>query len=397
MPIDERRDFQRRADEARAEAGSGAGSSDFDRDGDAGSGLADVIADAMSTSKKRRRRRKIHWKTEWLVYNLYTRCNISMGRVAALCGIGKTSVHDIVYAWANYLCLALDKLCRTPTRSQMLRAYPKNIVRKFGHANVWLLLDATEIGANVASMKTVNAIMYSPYKHGSTMKWLAACDTIGATWEAALGAGHGGSISDPVATAVSTILENIPFGMAVEVDKGFLIENACALLGIVSIRPMKLLEGQQQQSKEDTALTQKIGKSRITIEQNNGQMKQSTNFFDSKIRIQQIGLADRIFHASFLLQNFKLPFVQGRDKNAARVGRHCKLRIRWYDGSDDGLIDVRPMVDLWGLDCEIKRWHELRKQNDNLTDTEVSELVLDEDWPAKMRKLHLENLECETS
>ena len=55
-----------------------------------------------------------------------------------------------------------------------------------------------------------------------------------------IGVGHGGSISDPVATAVATILESLPFGSAVEVDKGFLIENECALLGIIYIRQNKL-------------------------------------------------------------------------------------------------------------------------------------------------------------
>ena len=52
----------------------------------------------------------------------------------------------------------------------MLRAYPKSVIKKFGHANIFKLLDATEIRAEVVSMKTVNAILYSAYKYGSTMK-----------------------------------------------------------------------------------------------------------------------------------------------------------------------------------------------------------------------------------
>ena len=69
--------------------------------------------------------------------------------------------------------------------------------------------------------------------------------------------------------------------------------------------------------------------------------------------------------------------------------------MRWYDATDDGLIDVRPFIDLWGLVKEIARWHELRgaKENNLLSDTEISELVLAEDWPAKMRKEHLEKIE----
>ena len=78
------------------------------------------------------------------------------------------------------------------------------------------------------------------------MKWLAGCCPIGAVPDPMVGDGHGGSISDPVATAVSTILDELPFGTAVEVDKGFPIENECALQGIKCVRPMKLLKHQSQ-------------------------------------------------------------------------------------------------------------------------------------------------------
>ena len=47
--------------------------------------------------------------------------------------------------------------------------------------------------------------------------------------------GHDRSIRDPVATAMNTILDSLPCGLAVEVDTGFLIENECALLSIISI------------------------------------------------------------------------------------------------------------------------------------------------------------------
>ena len=92
----------------------------------------------------------------------------------------------------------------------------------------------------------------------------------------------------------------------------------------------------------DTSLTQKVGKTRIVIEQDNGQMKQATIFFDRKIQINQLGLADKVFRASFLLQNFKLPFIQERSDNAANTGRLCKCEIWLYGATDDGLVDVRP-------------------------------------------------------
>jgi hypothetical protein len=202
----------------------------------------------------------LDWKTEWLIYNLYAQGGLSMKTVSKLFGVGTTLVHSIVYAWANVLCVTLEKFFPVPTRSQLLRSYPKSVIKKFGRANIFELLDATELGAEVGSMKTVNAILYSAYKHGSTMKWLAACDPIGYMAGDIIGAGHGGSISDPVATAVSDVLKCVPFGMAVEVDKGFLIENECALLGINCVRPMKLVDKQTQQSSADASLTQKVGK-----------------------------------------------------------------------------------------------------------------------------------------
>ena len=47
------------------------------------------------------RPRAMCWKTEWLVYNFYVRCDISMQRIATLFGVSRTTVHNVVYAWVN--------------------------------------------------------------------------------------------------------------------------------------------------------------------------------------------------------------------------------------------------------------------------------------------------------
>ena len=128
-------------------------------------------------------------------------------------------------------------------------------------------------------------------------------------------------------------------------------------------------------------------------------MKQATHFFDRKIPINQLGFADRIFRASFLLQNFKLPFIQERSDNTANTGRPCKCEVRLYGATDDGLVDVRPEVELWGLESEIERWHVLRndEHNNNLSDTEISELVFAEDWLEKLKEVHVAKLNSATS
>jgi hypothetical protein len=59
------------------------------------------------------------------------------------------------------------------------------------------------------------------------------------------------------------------------------------------------------------------------------------------------------------------------------------------------LVDVCLMVELWGHDSEIARWNEFCKMedNNNLSDTDVSEIVLVEDWPSKLTTRHVQNIE----
>ena len=91
-----------------------------------------------------------------------------------------------------------------------------------------------------------------------------------------------------------------------------------------------------------------------------------------------------------------MPFIQGRSGFADdSAGRPCRAKICWGGASDDGLVDIRPFVVLWRTDTEVKRWYELQGLDENnlLSDTEISELVLDKDWPAKLRARHLQALD----
>ena len=73
------------------------------------------------------------------------------------------------------------------------------------------------------------------------------------------------------------------------------------------------------------------------------------------------------------------------------MGRPRKAEIRWYDGAGDGLVGIRPDVILWGTNPEVERWHVLRNlpANEELSDTEIPEKVLNGDWPSKLRMKHV--------
>ena len=52
------------------------------------------------------------------------------------------------------------------------------------------------------------------------------------------------------------------------------------------------------------------------------------------------------------------------------------------------------MVELWDLDAEIKRCQELclMECNAAMSNLEISEMVLAEDWPARLKVLHIQNI-----
>ena len=112
-----------------------------------------------------------------------------------------------------------------------------------------------------------------------------------------------------------------------------------------------------------------------------------------------MALADTIFRSSFLLQNFKLPFIQEIPDSISSVNCFCVAEICWYSATDEGLVNVRPMVELRGNDSKIKSYHELRSlaSNSTLTDTDIVEMVLDKDWPSKLKTRHEQKVEDVTS
>jgi hypothetical protein len=339
--------------------------------------------------KKRMRSRKLDWRTEYFLFSMYCRVDITQRQLAPLFGVKTSTVSDVIYAWANALEQSLSHMFPTPTRSQLLSAYPIRFIKKWGDARISLLLDATELWTQTAGNTNVGALLYSSYKGHDTMKLLAGCDPIGCLSDGSVpDKVYGGSIGDVMATDDTKIIYTVPFGSKIQVDKGFLIDNMCARAGVGCVRPVKKQRNQTQTSEADTAETQKIGNTRIVIEQCNGGAKQQGSYFNGVIPLTQLGLAPSIMKVCFLMQNFKPAYIHGYDHSRkVNGGRPCRGEVRWFGASDNGLIDVRGQVDKWGTQKEIQRFLELQnmEENKNKTTIHIGQMVLDEDWPTKER------------
>ena len=80
--------------------------------------------------------------------------------------------------------------------------------------------------------------------------------------------------------------------------------------------------------------------------------------------------------------------LQSDQEVSSETPRDCKAKIRFYGGNDVGLIDAREFPEFCFGEIELARWNELRnaKGNEELSTVEVTELVLQEDLPAKILK-----------
>ena len=232
--------------------------------------------------------------------------------------------------------------------------------------------------------------MHSDYKKHCTLKELGGTDVIGCPWYGTIPDGNPGRASDVSMTADTKILRQVPFGCTAKVDKGFIVDNIAIAEGIHIDRPQKRQKKQKQQSTVDTSQTQKVGNTRIIVENVNGELKLQMCYLKALIPCSHCPVVSKIVRIGFLIQNFKKALVQNVHPGAKKPdgGRPCRAEVRWYGATDTGLVNVVGDVRLWGLQCEIKLNEELSKmeENKNKSPEEISEMVLARRLDLKMRK-----------
>eukprot|EP00985_Skeletonema_marinoi_P012615 scaffold6122_cov167-Skeletonema_marinoi.AAC.1 len=218
----------------------------------------------LRRSKAARKPTGRNWKDDYLAYSIYLRSGATQEFVACLCGISSSRMSEILHEWTQVLDKSLQRWFPTPTRSQVLRAYPQPVI----------------CCTNVASTT------HSDYKKHCTVKFLAACGIIGEVPAEWVPDGRGGRASDVMMTDHTNILRFVPYGHTCKVDKGFIVNLIAAREGVIQ--------------------TQKIGNTRIIVENVNGGVK---------------------------TDNFKKPLVQHVNPDLKADGNlkgiPCRAAVRW--------------------------------------------------------------------
>jgi hypothetical protein len=348
----------------------------------------------LRRSKAARKPTGRNWKDDYLAYSIYLRSGATQEFVACLCGISSSRMSEILHEWTQVLDKSLQRWFPTPTWSQVLRAYPQRFFEADNHAMCYMLLDAVEIFAQQSSNPNVASTTHSDYKKHCTVKFLAACGLIGEVPAEWVPDGRGGRASDVMMTDHTNILRFVPYGHTCKVDKGFIVNLIAAREGVIVDRPQKRQRNQKQQSAVDTAQTQKIGNTRIIVENVNGGVKTDVRYLNALIPCHQFPIISQIVRIGFLLQNFKKPLVQHVNPDLKADGNlkgiPCRAAVRWGGAECPGLVDIRGHVRKWGLTCEKERFAELKGMghHKDKSDIEIGEMVLSECWDKK----HLEEL-----
>ena len=111
---------------------------------------------------------------------------------------------------------------------------------------------------------------------------------------------YAGSISDKQITQESGLLTLLKHGMAVMVDKGFLIED---IVPCKIYRPA-LLSGRSQMSAGEVRETQAIARLRVHVERLIRRVKEH-KCFDTEISLQLFGSINQLYTVACLLTNYE--------------------------------------------------------------------------------------------
>ena len=209
--------------------------------------------------------------------------------------IHRTTASRIISTWTHFLyCLLGSKRLWVPP--EVVRAHlPPEFA---GFSDTQVILDCTEIFCQTPSSLLLQSEVFSSYKSHTTFKAMVGMAPHGAiTFVSGL---YAGSMSDREIFKQSGIVKLLKPGMAIMVDKGFLVDD---LVPCKVYRPA-FLRNRKQMSKEDVRQTQAIARLRVHVERCIRRVKEN-KLFDKDIQLSICGNIEELFCVACMLVNYQ--------------------------------------------------------------------------------------------
>ena len=218
-------------------------------------------------------------------------------------GVSQSSVSRITLTWINLMYHNFKAIVKFPSWSVVNKHMPE--VFKKEYPNTRIIIDATELVIERPSSLLHQSATFSNYKNRNTVKVLIGITPSGVI--SYVSQTYEGSISDRKLVELSGLLQMLEPGDAVMADKGFLIQDLLAPIGVrLNVPP--LLHSNSQMQPKDVAVTKKIAQLRVHVERAIGRVKE----FHILQKVLPSSIWDSINEVIFvccMLCNFSPPLV----------------------------------------------------------------------------------------
>lgn len=208
------------------------------------------------------------FKTQYIIVLMICRHGLDICFTSFMVDKSESTVSRLFSSWVVFLATLFDELDMKCDPRYLFEKMPKAFINT-GHGLTYLILDATEFKFQIATNYELNSLMFSHYKNCTTGKALIGISPHG--MGIVFSDVYPGSISDSAITEKTNILEFVSEEREVMTDRGFSIQDLCAIKGITLNRP-KQKEGSQF-SAEEIQRNFDVASTRIHVERFIGRVR----------------------------------------------------------------------------------------------------------------------------
>jgi hypothetical protein len=267
-----------------------------------------VAAFVYPSTEARGRPSKLATQDEMFLFFYLLRTGSQQCVAGLLFGISTSTVSRLWNKWVDVLYTYQRHINPVPSQAQVFASTPHSW-KVHGVAATFLAVDTTLVRIDTPANKGLSKATYTDYGGGTCAAFLIGVTPCGAV--GFISAAFPGSISDPVLTTASGLLEFLEAGSDIMADRGFNIRALLLKLGCYLYIPTKL-GGRAQFSVEEHEYDRIIAHLRIHIERVNAGIYQ-WGYFDGVIAGNAVHSLHKVVFIAGTLLNFGHPFCSTED------------------------------------------------------------------------------------
>lgn len=249
--------------------------------------------------------RTLSFEEELFLVLVKLKTGLNNSELSQLTNISETTVGVIFTTFVNFMCVELSLLFEMPEPDD------ENICDCFiPFSGLQVVLDCTEFSVEKSSNLQARKELYSNYKGRETIKFMVGLSPN--LYVNYVSKAFGGRASDKFITLQSTsLLDALPEGSKVMVDRGFNVGDELKALGVDLIIPtFKGAAGKRSQMRSDElAHSENVAMARIHVERIIQRIR-SFQILEKRAKLSSKDIYEQLFKTCAYLANFQLPIVR---------------------------------------------------------------------------------------